>query len=86
MRAAYALLSLCDKYGDARVESVCQTALSFDCIDVRRIGRMLKLGLGRSPKTSEHGKVVQLALPAPVARFARSDQHFRTRSSEEESR
>lgn len=81
MRSAYALLSLCDKYGDGAVESVCQTALALDCIDVKRIGRMLKLGLGRS-KTSTSGNVVQLRLPVPRSRFERSDDHFRTRKEE----
>jgi hypothetical protein len=42
MRAAYALLRLCDKFGDGRVEAVCQSALAFDVIDVARITRMLK--------------------------------------------
>jgi transposase len=86
MRAAYALLSLCDKYGDGRVESVCQTALSFDCIDVKRIARMLKLGLGRSPKTSEPGKVVQLPLRITTGRFAREEEHFRTVPKKEQER
>jgi len=27
MRQAYALLSLCEKYGDGRVEAICQSAL-----------------------------------------------------------
>jgi transposase len=81
MRAAYALLSLCDKYGDGRVEAVCQTALGFDCVDIKRIGRMLKLGLGRS-KASRADNVVQLPLPAHRDRFARSKDHFRTRKEE----
>jgi transposase len=75
MRAAYALLSLCDKYGDGRVEAVCQSALSFDVIDVRRIGRMLKLAISKPSEGG--GNVVQLPLPAP--RFARDEEHFRTR-------
>ena len=83
MRAAYALLSLCDKFGDGRAEAVCQSALCFDVIDVKRIARMLKLGLRHTPG-DETGKVVQLPLPAP--RFARDEDHFRTRSSKEESR
>jgi transposase len=81
MRAAYALLSLCDKYGDGAVESVCQTALALDCVDVKRISRMLKLGLGRS-KTPRGDNVVQLRLPASRSRFERSDDHFRTRKEE----
>ena len=33
MRAAYALISLCEKYGDGAVESVCQTrARTLDCV------------------------------------------------------
>jgi hypothetical protein len=43
MRQAYALLRLCDKYGEGRVEAVCQSALAFDVVDVGRITRMLKL-------------------------------------------
>jgi transposase len=42
MRQAYALVRLCDKFGDGRVEAVCQSALAFDVVDVRRIERMLK--------------------------------------------
>jgi transposase len=41
MRQAYALLRLCDKYGDGRVEAVCQSALAFDVIDVHRIKKMV---------------------------------------------
>jgi transposase len=80
MRQAYALLRLCDKYGTGRVEAVCQTALVFDMLDVKRIARMVKL-----PKPSEHttdasdstnvkATVVQLPL-----RFARATEHFETR-------
>jgi len=77
MRQAYALLRLCDKYGEGRVEAVCQSALAFDVVDVGRITRMLKLAT--KPQTSEgngkKGKLVQLTLP----RFARSEEHFQTR-------
>jgi transposase len=76
MRQAYALIGLCDKYGDGRVEAVCQSALAFDVVDVTRIGRMLKTAT--KPATPEHSnksKVVQLTLP----RFARPDEHFATR-------
>ncbi|MGH7282140.1 MAG: IS21 family transposase, partial [Polyangiaceae bacterium] len=81
MRAAYALLSLCDKYGDGAVESVCQSALALDCIDVKRIRRMLMLGRGRS-KTATGDNVVQLRLPMPRSRFERADAHFRTRKED----
>jgi hypothetical protein len=76
MRQAYALLRLCDKYGEGRVEAVCQSALAFDVVDVGRITRMLKLAT--KPQTvdaSGKGKLVQLTLP----RFARSEEHFQTR-------
>jgi transposase len=84
MRAAYALLALCDKYGDGRVEAVCQSALSFDVIDVRRIGRMLKLAISKPPRGDAGGNVVQLPLPTP--RFARGEDHFRTVDKKEETR
>jgi transposase len=77
MRQAYALLRLCDKYGDGRVEAVCQSALAFDVVDVTRITRMLKAALKPAAPAGAkgEGKLVQLTLP----RFARSEQHFETR-------
>jgi transposase len=76
MRQAYALLRLCDKYGDGRVEAVCQSALAFDVVDVVRITRMLKRATKPASPAQTDGKVVQLALP----RFARPEQHFETRT------
>ena len=78
MRQAYALLRLCDKYGEGRVEAICQTALAFDVVDVKRIKRRLKsAAIPTSPADAKAGtgKVVQLTLP----RFARPDEHFETR-------
>jgi transposase len=77
MRQAYALLRLCDKYGDGRVEAVCQSALAFDVVDVTRITRMLKSAAKPNKPTrgSRSGKLVQLTLP----RFARPEEHFQTR-------
>jgi transposase len=75
MRQAYALLRLCDKYGQGRVEAVCQSALSFDVIDVARITKMLKRATAPVREGSEDRKVVQLPLP----RFARAREHFETR-------
>ncbi len=76
MRAAYSLLRLCDKHGAGRVEAVCQSALAFDVIDVRRIKRMLQTA-ARPPSPPESGRatVTQLTLP----RFARDAKHFETR-------
>jgi transposase len=78
MRQTYSLLRLCDKYGDGRVEAVCQSALAFDVVDVTRITRMLKKAAKPvTPKVDkQQRKLVQLTLP----RFARSEQHFETRS------
>ena len=49
-----------------------------DCVDVKRISRMLKLGLGRS-KSPRGDNVVQLRLPIARSRFERNDADFRTR-------
>lgn len=73
MRQAYALLRLCDKYGEGRVEAVCQSALAFDVVDVTRVTRMLKTASKPATKCRDE-KVVQLPLP----RFARSEEHFET--------
>jgi transposase len=76
MRQAYALLSLCEKYGDGRVEAICQSALAFDVVSVTRIGKMLK-SAAKPTRPDASGKLVQLALP----RFVRPAEHFETRSS-----
>ena len=77
MRQAYALLSLCEKYGDGRVEAMCQSALAFDVVNVSKVAAMLK-SAAKAPRPSSSGKVVQLPLP----RFARPSAHFETLSSE----
>jgi hypothetical protein len=75
MRQAYALISLCDKYGDGRVEAICQSALAFDVISVARVAKMLKSAT-KPARPEVAGKVVQLPLP----RFVRPTEHFETRS------
>jgi transposase len=75
MRQAYALIRLCDTYGDGRVEAICQSALAFDVVDVTRIGRMLKAALTPGAPETRGGHVVPLAPP----RFARTKAHFETR-------
>jgi hypothetical protein len=79
MRAAYALLRLCETFGDGRVEAVCQSALAFDVVDVARITRMLKTAAKPASPAPERaaGEVVQLVFP----RFARTKDHFATRAS-----
>jgi hypothetical protein len=75
MRQVYALLRLCDKFTAGRVEAICQSALSFDVVDVTRITRMLKTASKAAAQSTDR-KVVQLALP----RFARPGEHFQTRA------
>jgi len=76
MRQAYALVRLCDTFGDGRVEAVCQSALAFDVVDVTRVGRMLKAAVAPGAPDAREGKVVPLQAP----RFARSTEHFGTRT------
>jgi hypothetical protein len=80
MRQAYALIRLCEKYGDGRVEAVCQSALAFDVVDVVRITRMLKRAATPTLPEQSDRKVLQLVMP----RFARPEQHFRTRPTKKE--
>lgn len=75
MRQAYALLRLCDKFGDGRVEALCQSSLAFDVVDVHRLTRMLKTAVKPTEPGSVAGRVVQLTLP----RFARAPEQFGTR-------
>jgi transposase len=75
MRQAYALLALCEKFGDGRVEAICQSALAFDVVSVSRIAKMLKSAV-KPPQPELAGKLVQLPLP----RFVRPSDQFETRS------
>jgi transposase len=75
MRQAYALLSLCEKYGDGRVEAMCQSALAFDVVNVSKVATMLK-SAAKAPRPAS-GKVVQLPLP----RFMRPTEQFKTTTS-----
>jgi transposase len=76
MRLVYALLRLCKKFGSGRVEAICQSALAFDVVDVRRIERMLETAAKPASPTPGTGTVV----PLPPPRFARSTEHFATRT------
>ncbi len=79
MRSAYALISLCEKYGDGAVESVCQTLLALDCVDVKRISRMLKAWSRSIDVTARRANVAQLRLPIARSRFERNDADFHLR-------
>jgi transposase len=76
MRQAYALLGLCQKYGEGRVEAICQSALAFDVVSVPRIAGMLKSAAKPTSPAESRGNVVQL----PPPRFARPADHFETRA------
>ncbi|MBF5066199.1 IS21 family transposase, partial [Salmonella enterica subsp. enterica serovar Istanbul] len=77
MRQAYALLSLCEKYGEGRVEAMCQSAIAFDLINVSKVAAMLKKA-AKAPQPASGAKVVQLPLP----RFVRPVDQFETRALE----
>jgi len=74
MRQAYGLLRLCDKFGAARVNSACASALAFDVVDVPRIERMLKAAHKLEEGAATTGKVTRL----PQGRFARDSTSFAT--------
>jgi hypothetical protein len=76
MRLVYALLRLCKKFGNGRVEAICQSALAFDVIDVRRVTRMLEGAQKPVSPTTPDRTVVQLSAP----RFARTPDYFATRT------
>jgi hypothetical protein len=82
MRQAYALLRLCEKYGDGRIEALCQSSLAFDVVDVHRLTRMLKSAAKPSLPQDTPGRVVPLSTP----RFARAPEQFKTRSPSKKER
>jgi hypothetical protein len=77
MRAAYALLRLCDRYGAERIDALCARAIAFDVLDVRRIEGMARTAQKLEDDGAVRGQVVQLPL---TARFARDARSFATRS------
>ena len=72
MRRVYALLGLAKKYGDARVQEACLTALAVDMLDVKRLERMLKLGRSTpgAPPLAAPTTVI------PLARYLRPAQQY----------
>ena len=71
MRRVYALLGLAKRYGDARVESACATALAVEMLDVHRLERMLKLAPPPSTTPPPRGSNV-----IPLARFLRPPSQY----------
>jgi transposase len=77
MRQVYALLGLVKRWGAARVDAACASALEHEAINVGLIGRILERGTHNATAAS------QPALPGVVvpARFARDPDHFATRTT-----
>jgi transposase len=76
MRQVYALLGLVKKWGAARVNTACASALEHEAVNVGLIGRMLE--------RATENTTVQPALPGVVVatRFARDPGEFATRRAE----
>lgn len=80
MRQGYQLLRLCERYGTERVEVACARALTFDVIDVTRIGKLLKRDFEQELEAEERGTLKQLS---QHPRFGRGRDAFRTRAGEQ---
>lgn len=61
MRRVRALINLCRKYGDARVEETSRLALAADLVDVERLEKMLKLALVPAAAPPPTAQVIPLA-------------------------
>jgi hypothetical protein len=70
MRRVYALLSLCKRYGDARVEAICATAHTAGMLDVRRLERMLKLAAPPSPPPASSNVIPLARHLRPASQYA----------------
>jgi transposase len=71
MRQVYALLGLVKRYGAARVDEACHTAIDVEMIDIYRLRRLLEIAPRRpAAGTAMPSKVV------PLARFLRPARQF----------
>lgn len=73
MRRVYALLGLCKRFGDARVDDACERALAAEMLDVKRLERMLKLAAAApspQPSTKEPARVI------PLCRYLRPPAQY----------
>lgn len=68
MRQVYALLGLARRYGDARVNAACETALAAEMLSIRRLGRLLELAT--PPSATPPARVL------PLARHLRPAIHY----------
>ncbi len=71
MRRVYRLLGLAKRYGDARLETACATALAVEMIDVHRLERMLQLSPPPTPTPPRASPKV-----IPLARFLRPPSQY----------
>ena len=69
MRHVYALLGLCRRYGDLRVEDTCASALAAEMTDVRRLTRMLARAAPLSPPPASPQVI-------PLARYLRPPSQY----------
>src|SRR6266851_5611736 len=69
MRHVYALLGLCRRYGDARVEETCATALAAEMTDIRRLDRMLARAAPPTPPSASPQVI-------PLARYLRPSSQY----------
>jgi len=69
MRHVYALLGLCRRYGDIRVEETCASALAAEMTDVRRLTRMLARAAPLSPPPASPQVI-------PLARYLRTPSQY----------
>ncbi len=71
MRQVYALLGLVKRYGAARVDEACHTALEVEMVDIYRLRRLLEIAPPKTAATTAApSKVV------PLARFLRPARQF----------
>jgi hypothetical protein len=70
MRRVYALLGLCRRYRDDRVEEACKRAIEAKMYDVRRLGRMLEQAAPQTEKKTQEARVI------PIARYLRDPRQF----------
>lgn len=79
LRQSQKLLRLCEKYGDKRLDNACKRAIAFELINVKRLERILLIGLHAetdqrdAQHTKEGARVIQLPLSL---RFLREDKSF----------
>jgi hypothetical protein len=83
MRQGYQLLRLCDTYGAAKVDAVCERSLSFDVVDVPRIARMLRMAMSAEAEAEERGKLRKLPQTPRFARDAGTYSTVETKREED---